>query len=1046
MGVSGGIGLVLALGIVPLAANERTLVTGQSVEQAVAPNVIDERAIALTRGAFVRIQLLQLGADLEELLASGPGGFQRAVDDGRLREAAETLSFVVPESGHYTIGVRSSAGVSGARYRLTLDTHAAGAREDRLLAAEHAFAEGGRERRERAAGFRERAATAFETSAALYGASGDRWGRARALVAAGALCAAAEPLRSEPNCLAGLVEAQEIGDRAHETEALTCLGETYYTLGRYDEALESQENALAVAEESGNRLRAAEALQNLAVFHAARLEMEKAEALYARAIEASRSLGDLEVLANALASMTAVLNEAGDFEAAIDHAEEAVDVYRRSPAMDGQANLLANLTLSRLQLGDFDQAAKVAADCLEVARRRGEPLNETMCTLRRSEVLVEQGELATAVELAGSAVRLARSVGSPRYEAAALAILAQAHQRAGQLPRALEALDEAIAVQHRRNVPPRPLILLSRCRLLVDTNALDAAGAACPEALAAVRSGGGRSAEPLALYLQARLERARGRLADAERLAAEALALIERRRSDLRRSDWREAFAGSFREIDEFYLDLLVDEKEGADLQAAATFEASERSRSRGARDALHEARTGATSLDSKLRARQRLLRVQVAREAEARLRPDRKAAGRGADALAELQEQLDEVERAIRRQEVGTSPLADPVPVTLRQIQDEILDDQTVLLAYSLGAKRSFGWAITRSSVEMRTLPARERVEVARAGSARGLRPSAVGAPAAGSVSALTEAMLDPFRSQIERRRLLVIPDGALHHLPFAVLSDPAGGYLLERHEIVHLPSASAARLLRQESPSSPTRSVAVFADPVFSPLDERIARAGTRVDRASARRPAVASAPGLRRSCGARPSSVHPPRGPRHLCARRPGRNDDRARLRGQPRHDPPDAARRLPLRALRHARLRQREPARAFGHRPVPLRRAGAESGRFPDGSRRAQPAPVRRGRCPVGLPDGARTRCCRRGHDRPRAGVPLRRCASRRGDLVGRRRRRDLSAHGPLLRGHAGQAAFDSGGCSARGAGARSRASRVERSPTTGPPFTLQGDWN
>jgi CHAT domain-containing protein len=93
-----------------------------------------------------------------------------------------------------------------------------------------------------------------------------------------------------------------------------------------------------------------------------------------------------------------------------------------------------------------------------------------------------------------------------------------------------------------------------------------------------------------------------------------------------------------------------------------------------------------------------------------------------------------------------------------------------------------------------------------------------------------LSEALLRPVASLVARhRRLLVIPDGALHAIPFGVLPNPeSGGPLLERHEIVHAPSASAVAWLDRrpaaEHRSTPGKLLALIADPVFGPEDERV------------------------------------------------------------------------------------------------------------------------------------------------------------------------------------------------------------------------------
>jgi CHAT domain-containing protein len=64
--------------------------------------------------------------------------------------------------------------------------------------------------------------------------------------------------------------------------------------------------------------------------------------------------------------------------------------------------------------------------------------------------------------------------------------------------------------------------------------------------------------------------------------------------------------------------------------------------------------------------------------------------------------------------------------------------------------------------------------------------------------------ALFAPLRSRIRNSRLMIVPHGDLHYVPFAALYDPQRKhYLVEDYTLMQLPSASALRLLRaRESP----------------------------------------------------------------------------------------------------------------------------------------------------------------------------------------------------------------------------------------------------
>ncbi len=99
-----------------------------------------------------------------------------------------------------------------------------------------------------------------------------------------------------------------------------------------------------------------------------------------------------------------------------------------------------------------------------------------------------------------------------------------------------------------------------------------------------------------------------------------------------------------------------------------------------------------------------------------------------------------------------------------------------------------------------------------------------------------LSRLLLGPVAGRLGAKRLVIVADGALHYLPFGALPVPSTGaapvpllaLLLDNHEVVSLPSASALALLRRELASRPAapRQVAIVADPLFDPKDPAFPR----------------------------------------------------------------------------------------------------------------------------------------------------------------------------------------------------------------------------
>jgi CHAT domain-containing protein len=173
-----------------------------------------------------------------------------------------------------------------------------------------------------------------------------------------------------------------------------------------------------------------------------------------------------------------------------------------------------------------------------------------------------------------------------------------------------------------------------------------------------------------------------------------------------------------------------------------------------------------------------------------------------------------------------------------LKAIQEQLSDD-TVLLEYALGEERSYLWAVTATGISSYELPKRTEIESAARQFYDFLTvPSEriKTTKAADAAMALSQIILKPVAEQLGQKRLLIVGDGILNYIPFSALPTPqAGGtsseavprqLLLENHELVNIPSASLLTVLRQNASKRvpPTKTLAVFADPVFDRRDERL------------------------------------------------------------------------------------------------------------------------------------------------------------------------------------------------------------------------------
>lgn len=302
---------------------------------------------------------------------------------------------------------------------------------------------------------------------------------------------------------------------------------------------------------------------------------------------------------------------------------------------------------------------------------------------------------------------------------------------------------------------------------------------------------------------------------------------------------------------------------------AAEAFKVSEQSRSRSLLDLLSETGTSITEgipADLLKRKQDNLDRQQEIAEdlLGVSLNPDqqKKKPSELEAELEKLQTDFDAIENQIRTASPRYASLTGGQPLSLADVQQRVLDDQTFLLEYSLQADASYLWAIGKSGVSLFKLPGRPVVEKlatdlraqliptklqrrivgidVMADSQRGLGVSATpfaedAAAFVTASNALYKAALEPAAAAIADKRLLVVADGALNYVPFEALVTSAPGadysslpYLIKTNEIIYAPSASVVGAIMQQAANRSGSAMLIVADPVFNSKDTRARTAG--------------------------------------------------------------------------------------------------------------------------------------------------------------------------------------------------------------------------
>jgi CHAT domain-containing protein/Tfp pilus assembly protein PilF len=591
--------------------------------------------------------------------------------------------------------------------------------------------------------------------------------------------------------------AEDGEDLAQQGRALSSLGASHYYLGHSGEAREIWEKGLDLSRNGGDEDTEALLLNNLAVLYHNRGQFQRAVDLYTQVAERI-SLADSGLVRSNLGNL---FLEMGSPEKALENYARAKAAYHATHELEKEMDALVNVGRARLQMGDVQTAL---AEFEEARRALPEPRAPWSAFYSIGLAQTELRRPREALTALNTALGIADATHDLSRQAAAHLALGSAYAALGQPEAALASLDKAIAggseIGYLSVVAP-------------------------------------------AFLQRARLRRDQGKLEESAADIRNALSLVESTRRNIPGDELRVGFFATKRSYYDFQIDLLMQlDRLHPGAYVAQALEASERARARGLLDLLAEGRIDLSKgLDPALRRREDDLFDKISRD-QLELRAGMAKPERIQELRAELSrldDEREQLDQEIRTSNKRYAEIRYPSPLTLAGIQNRILDDDTALLEYALGDKRSVLFVVTRQALEAYELPAAQEIvqRVRRLRDAMERESLLTRRDYEELAFQLYQELLAPALGAFSgKENLLIVPDGALHYLPFeALLTEPAGDrpfrdlpYLLRRYAIAYIPSASVLAGLReprQEPVPAARMQVAAFA-PFAEPGSGRVTR----------------------------------------------------------------------------------------------------------------------------------------------------------------------------------------------------------------------------
>jgi len=886
--------LSLLLITAPASRQESTVLEpGKPIEKSLSGGETHSYRVTIGSAQLLRVVAVQRGVDVAIKILSPEGQSLTEVNLIADAKGQEIATWITESAGEYRIELSARNKNERGRYQLTLDPPRAATERDRdRVAAQQNFMEAERLFDPAKPEAMRQALAKYEAALPLWRSAGDRSLEALTLDGIGDLY---RRLSNPQKALEYLTQALQIHqtDNDPESAALTLnqIGAVYRDLGDRQKALDYFNQALPLRRTARDRAGEAITLNSIALIYSELGERRKALDFYNQVLPIRREARDRAGEATTLNNLGQTYNALGEKRKAIKFFNDALKLAREINNRALQATALTNLGTAYSDLGDQQKALDAYLQALPL---RADPRGRaaTLMNLGRAYDLL--GASPEALNYYDQALQLARSVSERRGEAQMLNFAGLAYWSLGDYQKALDHLNQTLPIRRELKDRAGEAATLNNLGLVYDSSgdrrkALEAYDQALPllrevgdrqgeakslnnagfaydalgekdkamehhqQALKLSREVGDRMREAKVRYGIARIESGRNRLKQARNQIEQTIKIVESLRTALSSPELRASYRASTQQYYDLYIDTLMrmGRRQPKSNLIAEALQVSERARARSLIELLTEAGADIRQgVDQALVEHERELQEQINGKTseQIQLLGDKKKADQVVALTQEIEQltaELRNTQSQIRQSSPRYAALTQPQPLTVREIQQQMLNPWTILLEYSLGEERSYLWVVTPNSARSFVLPKRAVIE-SRAGryyelitarnqsvpnesnQKRQSRIANADAESREVAAELSRILLGPLAAQLSNKRLVVVADGALQYLPFAALPRPggAGRPLIVQHEVVSLPSASTLAVLRREMTGRPaaSKTVAVLADPVFEATDERV------------------------------------------------------------------------------------------------------------------------------------------------------------------------------------------------------------------------------
>lgn len=578
-----------------------------------------------------------------------------------------------------------------------------------------------------------------------------------------------------------------------ELKCLRQMSISYWDQDNFDEFNTLNQRALLIANELNNQKDKGICLNNIGLYYWKISNYSRALEFYEKALELARSSKNQQSESECMNNLGIIYQELGEFDRALKYFFDALSIDKKgfgSGFIAIDLNNIGNTYRKKgLQTGlkkDFLTALDYFENCLSLAEKAEDIKTSLRIRNNIGAIYADLEEYSTSIIQYKNALEIAQRINDKESASAILNNLGIVYFNLGDYEESTRF-----------------------CQMSIDLAQQIKSGTVLWEAFLDIGN---------AYKKQNQFEEARENY-------RESIAVIESIRSNIEFEELKASYFGSNKRLESYYnlIDLLAQSyiKRQAQQAGEEAFDYLEKAKARAFLDSLEVAQVNISQgidirlanqekqIDRELTAlHNKSLTSDLPEDQKEKIRLD----------INIFEDELEKLKREIRSTSPAYANLKYPKIISLTEARKNLLDEQTAIVAYSVGKDSGYGFAITRKELSIYPIAPRKRLQEKVANYLKIISDKDSRDFTEGTTlfAELIEPALRP-----EIKYLIIIPDDALHYLPFETLRIKKDGpWLIEKLAIAYAPSMSSLWEIVKRGKNKkekPTKDLVAFGDPDY-------------------------------------------------------------------------------------------------------------------------------------------------------------------------------------------------------------------------------------